>query len=614
MLLRIPEPYDFALSTARFRDYGPDRATCWHEGGLHRVVGGQEVRIEPGPGGVRIEPAPAGAAEHVARLLGLPFDLAAFRAWAHRDPVLSRLVELLAGFRPTLSPDPFEALVTAITTQQISLRAAAAIRARFVERYGERHEVAWAFPKRERVARLRPRDLVALGFSARKAEYLIGLARSELDLEALGGLPDEEVLAAVTGVRGLGRWTADWFLARHLARPRAWPAGDLGLRKAVSRLYAEGRVLTTEEVRAIGGALRPLREPDGSVPARLVEDGRVTIRPGAPGDLDAVEELWRRSAEEVPLRSSEDAGDRERERTEIADILASGISFVVERDGGGLLGVALARPRSPRRVTLTGLYVTTEARGSCVVSALLREVARAAAALGAEVVDLEIAASNAHARTLYARWGFREAAITMVGEVATLEALLGREEAVSFGSIHVQTDDLTTVETAVRQFVPRLPGGSRGSIVAPPRSGWIAVYDDVCDRDPEMLRRLAKELADRMGAVVISLGVERDEVVRMVCHESGRVVDEYLSVPQYYGPLPPGDVVGLQANPRVVSRLTGADPEAIRRIARTAGSPAELPPARELLAELSAAMGIEGAGHGWADAPEIPGAIRIARA
>ncbi len=165
----------------------------------------------------------------------------------------------------------------------------------------------------------------------------------------------------------------------------------------------------------------------------------------------------------------------------------------------------------------------------------------------------------------------------------------------------------------MRQFVPRLPGNSRGSLVAPPRHGWITVYDDVCDRNPDMLRRLAKELTDRTGAVVALLGVERDELVRMILFEHGRIVDEYLSVPEFYGPLPPGDVVGLAANPRVVSRLTGAEPEAIRRIAVTASSPADLAPARELLAELAGAMGIQGAEHGWANAPEIEGAERIDR-
>ena len=133
------------------------------------------------------------------------------------------------------------------------------------------------------------------------------------------------------------------------------------------------------------------------------------------------------------------------------------------------------------------------------------------------------------------------------------------------------------------------------------------------DRNPEMLRRLARELSDRMGAVTLLLGVEREELVRMILFERGRIVDEYLSVPEFYGPLPPGDVVGLAANPTVVSRLTGAEPDAVRRVARTAPSPADLPPARELLGELADVMGIEGAETGWADTPELAGAVRIER-
>jgi DNA-3-methyladenine glycosylase II len=259
VLLRIPDPYDFHLSTVRYRDFGSDKATVWHEGGLHRVVGGREVRIEPAEGGVRLEPDRPGAEHEVARLLGLPLHLDPFRAWAAPDPILGPIVFALQGFRPTLNPRPFEALVVAITTQQISLRAAAAIRGRFVERFGVRHEVAWEFPSRERVARLRPEEITAIGFSRRKAEYVIALARTDLDLEALAALTDDEVVSALTALPGLGRWTADWFLARHLARPQAWPAGDLGLRKAVARFYADGRSLTIEEVRSMGERFAPFQ-------------------------------------------------------------------------------------------------------------------------------------------------------------------------------------------------------------------------------------------------------------------------------------------------------------------------------------------------------------------
>ena len=96
--------------------------------------------------------------------------------------------------------------------------------------------------------------------------------------------------------------------------------------------------------------------------------------------------------------------------------------------------------------------------------------------------------------------------------------------------------------------------------------------------------------------------------------ERGRVVDEYLSVPEHYGPLPPGEVIALGANPRLMARLTGAEPDAVRAIARTARSPAELPPAAELLAELAGLFGVPQAAHGYAEAVERADAIVIPRA
>lgn len=257
MTLAFPAPYDFHLSTVRFRDFGTDHATVWHDGGLHRVVAGQEVRVTATDGGVAVEPWSEASAAEIGRLLGLPFDLESFRTWAGADPVLSEVVDGLSGFRPTLNPQPFEALIVAITTQQISLKAAAAIRGNLVERYGIRHEHAWEFPTREQVKELRPRHFTPLGFSRAKAEYVLELAHSDLDLDTLALLDDDAVIAALTSIRGLGRWTADWFLARHLARPNAWPAGDLGVRKAVSTFYAAGRPLTIEEVRHMGDRFAP---------------------------------------------------------------------------------------------------------------------------------------------------------------------------------------------------------------------------------------------------------------------------------------------------------------------------------------------------------------------
>ena len=206
----------------------------------------------PPPGGVDVTPHDPELETDVLRFLGVPFDLAGFRDWAVADETLARLVAALPGFRPPLQPNPFEALVTSITAQQVSLQSAAAIRSRFIERYGVAYEHAHAFPTRERVAQATEAELVGVGFSNRKAEYVVGLARSDLDLDGLAALPDEEVSARLVALRGLGEWTADWFLARHLARPHAWPAGDLGLRKAVTAFYGD-----VPDVRAFAARFHP---------------------------------------------------------------------------------------------------------------------------------------------------------------------------------------------------------------------------------------------------------------------------------------------------------------------------------------------------------------------
>ena len=197
------------------------------------------------------------------RYLGGPFDLDAFAAFAATEPVLAGLVPALRGFRPPLVPDPFETLVTSITAQQISLRAAFSIRNRLIEAFGERHEVAHAFPTRERLALARPEEIVAVGFSRRKAEYVVGLAQAELDLDALALLPDDEVKAALVALPGIGEWTADWFLARHLGRP-----GGLAGR----RPRRSARPCSTSTARTRTSAPRcaffALCQPGGALPAR----------------------------------------------------------------------------------------------------------------------------------------------------------------------------------------------------------------------------------------------------------------------------------------------------------------------------------------------------------
>jgi hypothetical protein len=142
--------------------------------------------------------------------------------------------------------------------------------------------------------------------------------------------------------------------------------------------------------------------------------------------------------------------------------------------------------------------------------------------------------------------------------------------------------------------------GPGGTEVSGARNGWVSVYDEVLEQDPQLLARFARELSYAAGSVVVTLWVEQDAVAGYSILERGASVDDYLSVPEFHGPLPPGDVISLEPNPRVVQRLTGADPSVVRAVARTASSPGELPPARELVAQIGAAMGIVDADRGYA--------------
>ena len=315
----------------------------------------------------------------------------------------------------------------------------------------------------------------------------------------------------------------------------------------------------------------------------------MTIRHATDDDRETLRRLWEEWQAEVDAPpwadTSWEANEPELDRA----LDANGL-FLAEENGGAVGFVSSWLEDHVARIG--DLYVSRAARRGGTGGALVEAVIENLRARGATHLLL---GANLESLAFYEKLGFREESRNLVLELEVREVGAGR----SYGAIHVQTDDLAAVERAVHQFVPRLPGKSRGSTVSQPRGGWIAVYDDVCDRDPSMLRRLAKELSERLGAVVLALGVEHEEVVRFVLLEAGRVVDEYLSVPEHYGALPPGDVIALAANPRVVARLTGADPGVIRAVARTAASPAELPPAQELLEAIAAAIGLEGADHGW---------------
>jgi ribosomal protein S18 acetylase RimI-like enzyme len=279
---------------------------------------------------------------------------------------------------------------------------------------------------------------------------------------------------------------------------------------------------------------------------------------------------------------------------DVRHTIANGVALIAEDDGASV-GYALAAivPQTPIRGHLYDLYVHADVRGRGVGRELIAATAEHLRRHGVTHLSLDVALTNDSARRLYERLGFRPYDLLMAAALDDLERQLTvREQQPSFGSTHVQTDDVEGVRRAITQFMPRV-GHTEWSDVSEVRHGWVTVTDELCDRDRSAQRRLGAELSERMGVPVVALALEESAVVRFFLFDRGRMVDEYLSVPTYYGDLNKADELSLAANATLVSRLTGADPASVRAVARTATTTAELPPARELLEQIAAVMNLE---------------------
>jgi ribosomal protein S18 acetylase RimI-like enzyme len=319
----------------------------------------------------------------------------------------------------------------------------------------------------------------------------------------------------------------------------------------------------------------------------------MTIRAATKADLKLLRELrdefQRELAKPAFLEEPWEAVAQDVEET-----IRDGVALVAEDDGGAV-GYALASvvPETPIRGHLYDLFVREQARRRGLGRLLISEVAARLREQGASHLSLDVALNNEDARRLYDQLGFFPYEVFMAASLDDLEQrLVAPERPPSFASTHVQIDDEARVERAVQQFLPRL-GRSEWTEVTPARNGWVTIVDELCDHDRSAQRRLGAELSERLGVPAVALALEEEAVVRFLLFERGRMVDEYLSVPSYYGQLSKADELSLASNPTLVGRLTGANPAAVRAVARTASSPAELPPARELLAQIADMIGVE---------------------
>ncbi len=313
----------------------------------------------------------------------------------------------------------------------------------------------------------------------------------------------------------------------------------------------------------------------------------MNIRRASETDEAILHEFWDEFEAEVPGPTGFTPETWEEDWIDTRANITSGAVFIAE-DETGPIGLAGIGQPAQGASHIQVVYVRPRARRQGVTKALLRACAEAAREHGSNMISLDVLLSNRVGRSAWQRLGFTDVWVGMAQPLEVLEARLAQVDGgESLATTHVQSDDSISVERAVAQFLPRLEAP-----VVSTHESWIRIVDPVLDLDRDAHGRFARELSERLGAVTVALGLE-GAVVRFRLYERGRMVDEYLSVPNYYEELPKGDELALAANPTLVARLTGADRDAVKRVARTAASTVELPPARELYEQVAKLMGLE---------------------
>ncbi len=173
-----------------------------------------------------------------------------------RDHRLAKIIDKIGKHNIPITKNPYESLVEAIITQQLSGKAADSISKKFRAIYGR-------FPKPADVLKTSDAKLRKVGLSYMKISYIKDLSfrieSKQLRLASMKKLSDEQVIAELTLIKGIGRWTAEMFLIFSLGRQDVLPVGDLGLKKGIQRLYSMKELPEKEQMEKIAEKWRPYR-------------------------------------------------------------------------------------------------------------------------------------------------------------------------------------------------------------------------------------------------------------------------------------------------------------------------------------------------------------------
>lgn len=276
-------PYSFDFTAARFMRFASESVDLVEDGQYRRLLAdGRQVALatvtnagtvaRPRLAVVLHSPsrAPLKLAAFEAQLrhiLSTDLDLRPFYRMARKDKMLAPMVTRFRGLRVTASPTLFEALVTAVLSQQVNLTFAYSIKKALVESFGRRWRrqgrTYYTFPEPRRFAAQTLETMLCFRLSNAKAGTLVRLGEafaSDPTLRGLEARSDEQVVERLTAIKGIGRWSAEIALMRGLARPDTFPAGDLGVVKYVAQgLLGRTGKATEDEMRAFAERWRPYR-------------------------------------------------------------------------------------------------------------------------------------------------------------------------------------------------------------------------------------------------------------------------------------------------------------------------------------------------------------------
>lgn len=174
------------------------------------------------------------------------------------DPLLNKVIEAVGKYSIKFRHDPFQSLLESIIYQQLAGAVASIIYKRFIKYYND------VIPLPSQILSTPDAILkIKVGLSSKKIEYLkdlsIRIADHRLDLNLLYTMTDEDIINQLTEVKGIGRWTAEMFLIFCLGRPDVLPVGDLGIRKAIQRVYSLPELPTPSTILAISQPWKPYR-------------------------------------------------------------------------------------------------------------------------------------------------------------------------------------------------------------------------------------------------------------------------------------------------------------------------------------------------------------------